>query len=107
MPIDETVSRRSVWNDGRLIDDAGRRHVERLEDPVLEKVAVEFTGNPVNENAEGQKTQIAVAPARARRVSRWDGFDNPEELVFGVVLTEVEVIGIIGESRGMAEQFAH
>jgi hypothetical protein len=40
----------------------------------------------VNENSEGQEAQVAVAPARARRVRRRDRFDDLEYVVFGVIL---------------------
>ena len=93
LPVDQPVPAGRLRDDVRLADDAGRRHPERPEDPLLQKIAIELAGHPVNENAERQVAEVAVAPARCRahRPAKWPR--RSEKLLFGVVLRLVEFRG--------------
>src|SRR5580765_1041197 len=72
----QAVPRGAVRNNVCLADYAGRRHVERLENPLLNKVAIEFAGDSMNQDAESQVAQVAVTPARAGWVCRGECFNN-------------------------------
>src|SRR5580765_1597952 len=54
VPIFQTIPRGAVRNNVRLADDARRGHVEGLENPLLNKVAIEFAGDSMNQDAESQ-----------------------------------------------------
>src|SRR5262245_52424505 len=58
----EPVSGSAVGNNIGLVDDAGRIHPQRFEDPLLNKISVELSGHFTDHDAEHEITQIAVAP---------------------------------------------
>ena len=61
----------------------------------------------MDDNPQGQVTQIAVAPIRAGRIRRGYCAHDFEELILGIVLAQVEIVGIVREAGGVAQQFAN
>ena len=67
--FDQAISRGAIGNDVGFAHDA-RVHAQRLEDAVMQEIAVELAGDAMDENAQRQISEIAVGPLRARRERR-------------------------------------
>ena len=104
---DQPVSSRAVGDDVGLGDDAGA-HGEGRENQLVQNVAVEPAGYPVDQYAEEGVPGVAVAPGLAgRKVQRPRG-GQASQLVLGVVLSKVDQrIGVFGHAGGMREQLPH
>ena len=61
----------------------------------------------MDEDSESHISEIAVAPFRAGGKGQRNALDDSEFVGFGVVLAEVELLGIVAKSRSMTKQFAY
>ncbi len=77
--FDQAIAGGAVGNYVGLADDARGLHAERLKDSLLQKVSVEFSGDAMNQNSQGQKSQIAVFPLRAGRIGQRDALDQLQQ----------------------------
>ena len=79
-----------MGDDVRFVDDAGGSHLQRLEDPFPEKVAVKLPRDPMHDGAEQYIAGVAVIPIAAGRELQLQLRRELDEFLLGVVLTQVE-----------------
>src|SRR5579864_600307 len=78
-----------------------------MEDPLLQEVAIEFAGDAVNQNSEGEKAKIAVGPFRSGLIGKRKALDELQEFVLGPVFPEIEILWIVAKACGVAQQLAY
>src|SRR5579864_5107519 len=78
-----------------------------MEDPLLQEVAIEFAGDAVNQNSEGEKAKIAVGPLRSGLIGKRKLLDELQEFVLGPVFPEIEFLRIVAKARSVAQQFSY
>jgi hypothetical protein len=61
----------------------------------------------MDENSQSQITQIAVAPAGTGRMLGPDGLDHLEKLILCIILAQVEILRVVGEPCGVAQQLGN
>src|SRR5215470_3216185 len=82
LTFDPAISSTAIGHNVGLADDARAVHAQRLEDAVVEKVAVELTGDFVDDEAERQIAKVGIVVFRPRR--KYD-YANLGYLTLGLV----------------------
>ncbi len=92
LTLDQAIARRAIGNDVSLADDARSLHPQRTKDSLLQHVAVKRAGHAMDQNAQRQISEIAVAPVRARRKGQRNRLHDFEKFVFAMVFAEIEIL---------------
>src|SRR5579862_3152476 len=66
--FDQAVPRRAVGDNVSFADDSSGTHLERMKNSLLQKVAVKFASDSMNEYSKRQIAEIAVIPLGSRRI---------------------------------------
>src|SRR5262249_51178410 len=104
---EQAVAARAPGDDVRLADDPGGSHAERLEDALVEELAVVLAGDLRDDHAEDDVAGVAVAVARAGGGGERGAREDAQQVLVGVVLAAVNLLAaVLLEAGSVVEQVA-
>ena len=97
--LNQPVASRTIRDDVGLRDNTRLVHAERIEYVFLEKIAVEFPRDFMDQDAERHVAKVAVSPFFSRSEAQRLRLDHFQQLVLGIILLQGKALWIIPEAR--------